>query len=312
MQKNNTINNRNNNFKLKKMKSIKKISLVIAIATASITTYAQTKSIELEQKWELTGFNNPESIVKDDVNNVIYVSNVNGTPTDKDGNGYISKVSIDGKMLTQKWVEGLNAPKGMAISNGKLYVTDINDFVVIDIASAKILNRYTAEGSTFLNDITADKAGNVYASNTFGFSAIYKLNTKGKVSTFLKNESLQMPNGLLVEGKSILVAPWGIDFDPNTWQTKTGGSILKVDLKTKAVTAITKPIGNLDGLEKTLHGYIATDWLAGKVFYIKDATVTEILDLPQGSADLEFDKTSKTIFIPLMNDNKIVVYRIKN
>jgi hypothetical protein len=51
--------------------------------------------------------------------------------------------------------------------------------------------------------------------------------------------------------------------------------------------------------------------LAGKLFYINDNTVTEVLDLPQGSADLEFDISSKTIFIPLMNDNKIVVYEFK-
>lgn len=303
IQKKNLIN--------KQFNKIKNMSRIIfsMFLLFSLKSLAQVPTIE--KKWELAGFNNPESIVNDEKNKVIYVSNVNGNPTDKDGNGYISKVSTDGKMITQKWIDGLNAPKGMAISNGKLYVTDINDFVEIDIATAKVLNRYTAEGSTFLNDITVDKKGNAYASNTFGFSAIYKLNTKGKVSILLKNENLQMPNGLLIDGKDILVAPWGIDFDSNTWQTKTGGSILKVNLKTKTVTAITKPIGNLDGLEKTLHGYIATDWLAGKMYYIKDSTVTEVLDLPQGSADLGFDKKTKTIFIPLMNDNKIVVYQIK-
>ena len=293
------------------MNIVNKLSIVLALSFATITTFAQTKPFELEKKWELTGFKNPESIVKDDANNVIYISNVNGVPTVKDTNGFISKVSTDGKIINLKWIEGLHAPKGMAIHNGKLYVADINDFVVIDIATAKITNRYTAEGSTFLNDITVDKNGNVYASNTFGVSTIYKLDNKGKVSIFIKDEALQMPNGLLIDEKSILVAPWGIDFDPNTYQTKTGGSILKVDLKTKAISSITKPIGNLDGLVKALHGYIVTDWLTGKVFYIKNSTVTEVLDLPQGSADLEFDKARNTIYIPLMNDNKIVVYKIK-
>jgi hypothetical protein len=290
---------------------MKNIFLTLAFSVTTVLTFAQTKPFELEKKWELSGFNNPESIVLDETKNLLYVSNVNGAPTDKDNNGYISKVSTDGKIITQKWIEGLHAPKGMVISKGKLFVTDINDIVSIDIVTGKILNRFFVEGSTFLNDITADKKGNIYASNTFGFSAIYQLNTNGKVSTFIKDETLQMPNGLLVDGKNLLVAPWGIDFDPNTWQTKTGGSILKVDLKTKAVSSITKPIGNLDGLEKTVHGYIATDWLAGKLFYIKDNTATEVLDLPQGSADLEFDISSKTIFIPLMNDNKIVVYEFK-
>lgn len=291
---------------------MKKISFVIAIAITSITVYAQTNAFELEKKWELTGFNNPESIVKDDANNVLYVSNVNGAPTDKDNNGYISKVSTEGQMITQKWIEGLHAPKGMAISKGNLYVSDINDIVVIDIANAKIKSRYTVDGSTFLNDVAADRKGNIYVSNTFGFSAIYVFKPLDeKVELFIKDEALQMPNGLFVDGNSLLVAPWGIDFDPNTWQTKTGGSILKVNLKTKDVTSITKPIGNLDGLEKTVHGYLMTDWLEGKLFYFNNNTVAEVLDLPQGSADIEFDKKTKTIFIPLMNDNKLVVYAIK-
>lgn len=287
---------------------MKKTILIFSLAIFSV---AQAQVPQVEKKWELTGFSNPESIVKDDVNNVIYVSNVNGAPTEKDNNGFISKVALDGKIISLKWIEGLHAPKGMTISNGKLYVTDINDIVAIDIATSKITNKYSIEGSTFLNDISADKKGNVYVSNTFGFSAIYKLNTKGKVSTFLKDEALQMPNGLLVDGKNVLVAPWGIDFDSNTWQTKTGGSLLSIDLKTKVISTISSPIGNLDGLEKTIHGYITTDWMAGKLFYVKDKISTKLLDLPKGSADLEFDKSTKTIFIPLMNDNKIVVYSIK-
>ena len=80
-------------------------------ASLLITAAAAAQVPQVEKVTESSGFNNPESIVKDDANNVIYVSNVNGNPTDKDNNGYISKVSLDGKILTQKWIEGLNGPK---------------------------------------------------------------------------------------------------------------------------------------------------------------------------------------------------------
>lgn len=287
---------------------MKKIVLAIGmfIATLAVAQVPQT-----EKKWELSGFNNPESIIKDDVNNVLYVSSVNGNPTDKDINGYISKVSVDGKIISQKWIEGLNAPKGMAIYKGKLYVADITDIVVIDIVQAKVTNRFTVEGSTFLNDVAADQKGNVYVSNTFGFSAIYKLDKSGTIETFLKDEQLQMPNGLYVDGNKLLLAPWGIGFDPATYQTKTPGSLLSVNIKNKKVTVLSSPIGNLDGLEKTLHGYMITDWLAGKLFYYNGTAATELIDLPQGSADLEFDEKNRTVFIPLMNDNKIEAYQLK-
>ena len=56
--------------------------------------------------------NKPESVVA--MGDFIYVSNVNGNPTEKDGNGYISKLYKSGKVCTNKFIEGLNAPKGMA------------------------------------------------------------------------------------------------------------------------------------------------------------------------------------------------------
>ncbi|MDI9339866.1 MAG: hypothetical protein QM534_04780 [Sediminibacterium sp.] len=286
---------------------MKKVVLAIGVF---ITTLAVAQVPQVEKKWELSGFNNPESIIKDDANNVLYVSCVNGNPADKDNNGYISKVSVDGKVVSQKWIEGLHAPKGMAIYKGKLYIADINDIVVVDIVQAKITNRFAVEGSTFLNDIATDQKGNVYVSNTFGFSAIYKLSKNNTIETFLKDEQLQMPNGLCVDGDKLLIAPWGMGFDPATYQTKTPGSLLSVNMKSKKITVLSSPIGNLDGLEKTLHGYVITDWLAGKLFYYNGNTATELIDLPQGSADLEFDEKERIVYIPLMNDNKIEAYKL--
>lgn len=125
---------------------MKKVIVVLSFIISNVLLAQVSK---VKKITELSGFNNPESIIKDENNNVIYVSNVNGNPTDKDSNGYISKVSVDGKMITQKWIEGLHAPKGMVISNGKLFVADINDIVEIDIKSSIVLHRYTAEGATF-------------------------------------------------------------------------------------------------------------------------------------------------------------------
>lgn len=290
-------------------------AFTIVVSLFAPTVLAQTKPFELEQKWEIQGFNNPESVIPDKKNNVLYVSNVNGNPGDKDGNGYISKISTDGKMLSLKWIDGLNAPKGMVIHKSKLYVADIDAIVVIDIDSGEKVNSFPAQGAIFLNDLTIDKSGNIYASNTFGFSAIFQLNAHGKreVKPFIKDENLQMPNGLYADGDYLLVAPWGKGFDPNTYKTETPGSLLSISLKNKKITSLSNPIGNLDGIEKTIHGFIMTDWLQGKLYYWKKGENTlELLDLPQGSADLAFDAQTKTIYIPLMNDNKVVAYMMKN
>jgi len=64
------------------------------------------------KKWETdTLLRTPESVLLDEGRNILYISNINGQPTDKDGNGFISKVTLDGKIENLKWVEGFDAPK---------------------------------------------------------------------------------------------------------------------------------------------------------------------------------------------------------
>ena len=72
--------------------------------------------------WETTGLKTPELALPVPAEGFAYVSNVAGNPTDKDGNGFISKVSLaDGKIIALEWAKGLDAPKGLALAGGKLY-----------------------------------------------------------------------------------------------------------------------------------------------------------------------------------------------
>src|SRR5204863_1559288 len=78
-----------------------------------------------------TGLATPESVLYDAEGDRYLVSNINGSPFDKDNNGFISVLSPDGDVKTLKWIEGgknkvkLDAPKGSAITGGILYVADI-------------------------------------------------------------------------------------------------------------------------------------------------------------------------------------------
>ena len=83
--------------------------------------------------WETTGLKTPESALPVPAEGFAYVSNVAGKPTDKDGNGFISKVSLaDGKIIALEWAKGMDAPKGLALAGGKLYASDIDKLVEID------------------------------------------------------------------------------------------------------------------------------------------------------------------------------------
>src|SRR5690349_12706938 len=101
--------------------------------------------------WEAQGFKNPESAVFDQANGAIYVSNINGNPMQKDSNGFISKLSPDGKVIAAEWVKGLNSPTGLALSNGKLYAADVDQIVEIDVSKGAVTSRFDAQGAKFLN-----------------------------------------------------------------------------------------------------------------------------------------------------------------
>src|SRR3989304_7399957 len=147
---------------LKKLFFMQSATLIFSLGLLT-QVHADTATPEL--LWELEGFSNPESVVYDKQNNVLYVSNVNGQVTEKDGNGFISKVSLDGAILEKEWVSGLDAPKGLALHGNKLYAADIDTLVEIDIASATITNRYQVADAMFFNDVAASNSGEIFVSD---------------------------------------------------------------------------------------------------------------------------------------------------
>ncbi|CAK9077875.1 Uncharacterized protein SCF082_LOCUS37328 [Durusdinium trenchii] len=280
----------------------------IAIPLIALSVAACSGSTEPVKEWELSGFENPESALPDVEDEVIYVSNVAGQPNGKDGNGYISKISPDGKMIQDKWVRGLHAPKGMVIVQDRLYVADIDALIEIDLTDGKIVRRHIAQGAKILNDVAADSEGRVYVSD-WGSQAIWRFED-GRFEKWLESDDLQSPNGLFVESDKLIVAAWGT-MNPDDFSTKVPGRLLSVDIADKTITPLgEKPIGNLDGIEPfDAETYIVSDWVAGKVFQIdREGSAKELLSLSQGSADLGFISGTRTAIIPLMMDNKVVAY----
>ncbi|TIX83754.1 MAG: hypothetical protein E5V21_06215, partial [Mesorhizobium sp.] len=91
-----------------------------------------------EEVWSLDGLKAPESVLFDTKRNVFYVSNIVGEPAGKDGVGYLSKVSPDGKLQTAEWVTGFNAPKGLVMQGDTLFVTDIDRLMAVNVESGQI------------------------------------------------------------------------------------------------------------------------------------------------------------------------------
>lgn len=262
-----------------------------------------------ELQWETANFKNPESVVYDRARDLLYVSNVNGEPTAKDGNGFISTVSMSGEIQNLKWITGLDAPKGLAIYKNKLYIADIDTLVEIDITSSEVSNRYDVADAKFLNDVAAAEDGHIYVSDMV-LDRIYRLHD-GKFELWLEDTALENPNGLLVHKGRLVVGSWGVMKDG--FRTETPGHLKVVSFDDKSISSIGegKPTGNLDGIEADLDGdYYVTDWMAGKLLHIdQDGNSEVLLDLGQGSADLEFIADQDLLLIPMMNDNKLLAYK---
>ena len=257
-----------------------------------------------------TGFDGPESAYWDAPSRSWYVSNVAGKEDEKDGRGWISRLDASGKVLEDRWVDGLNSPHGIRVRGENLYVSDIDELVVIDVPRARIRTRLKAPGAKFLNDVAVGPAGEVYVSDTVG-NAIYRCNRACEV--FVQSEKLECPNGLLVEGNRLVVAAWGTITDPATFGTTTPGRLLTVDLKTKVIAQLGdgKPIGNLDGLEKDGADYLVTDFMAGKLLRVsKSGAATVLKDGFKDSADIGYDPGRKIIVVPEMGAGTVQVLHL--
>jgi len=198
-----------------------------------------------------------------------------------------------------------------------LFVSDLTDLVEIDINTGKIIKRFNAPGSAFLNDVVSDKQGNIYVSDTIT-NTIYKLDGNNITSTlqpWLQSAQLNGPNGLHVdESKNKLIVASLGKF------TKPGAGIEIVDLKNKTITPLgkegtTSPFGGLDGIESDPTGerYYVTDNPAGKLYLVNaDGTgYGTLIDLhTQGAADIGFIPSQSTVIIPLMKDNKLAAYKL--
>ncbi len=248
--------------------------------------------------WE-TGkvFKTPESALYDAERNQIYVSNINGKPTVKDGNGFISILDTTGRVRKLKWVGGMNAPKGLARIDSLLYVTDLDRSVIIDITHDKIIKIVDVEGATFLNDIEPISKDKLIVSDT---RMNHLLEFDGnKAVVWLEHDSLISPNGLAFFKESLFVG--------------TANNLLKVSPESKKVKVHIEETGPIDGLIPLgMNIYVLSDW-SGRILR---ADLTEKIVLQNTSkqniqaADLGFLPDEKIILIPTFFDNRVVARRL--
>lgn len=268
---------------------MKQLITFILIALCG-TGFAQQSPLK-----KLQGLSHPESVIFDKEQQVLFVSNM---ADKKESDGFISKISAEGKIMDTLWVEGLNDPKGLLVRNDKLFVTDVTSLVEMNRKTGEILRRIEVKNAESLNDITADDEGNLYVSDLAG-NSIYKMDISGNISEWLNHPELERPNGLLVSNNQLYVASWG---------KEAPGNLLKINLKTKEIEQVTKSgIGNLDGIQEiSPESFYVSDWATGTIYRIgTNGNVEKVVQTAKSSGDILFLKDIRELVIPMNHQNEL-------
>ncbi len=273
-------------------------------STMQAPNQTPVKGIKLTKIWETEPkLTTSESVLFDADSGVYFVSCIGGVPpTKKDGDGFISIIDQRGKILNEKWASGLNAPKGMGIKYGKLYVTDITDLVIIDPKTGKTIKKIPVKGSSFLNDIAIGPDGKVYITDS-SENTVY-LYENGKVEVFIKEDALGGSNGIYVDHETMYIAGFG------------NGDIHTIDLESKKMTKRTSgTVPGGDGIEPWGGGYIVSNW-NGEIYYVSSTwNTTKVLDTKLSkvnAADITINQKTGELLVPTFFDNRVVAYKIEN
>lgn len=251
----------------------------------------------LTQVWKTdTSFTGSESTLYDPSGDVIYVSNGNNG-SEKDNDGFIAVINTDGTVRDLKWVEGdLHAPKGMALLNGKLYVTDIDEVKIIDVASASIEKTIAVEGAEFLNDVATDRqqiyfsdtrAGNIYAMNLNGE---YSIVSSGNANV----NGLECYNGQLysLDGEGLKKFSTDGEYTSEVINSEVTGGDGLVILNDST--------------------FVVSRW-HGEIFFVNGNETTVILDTQaeeSNTADISFVPGKNLVIVPTFLKNEVAAYEL--
>jgi hypothetical protein len=250
--------------------------------------------------WTTGPFDMPESAIYDSAQNRIVLSVIGGNPNKADGDGTLALLSTEGDLLDPEWITGLDAPKGMAIVGTTLLVADLTRLHEIDLKSGTVVRSLEVEGAVFLNDVTSD--GEQAFVSDFMTNRIWHYQAEQMVP-WLTNDMLSHPNGLLLDGDSLLVGSWGNGLKDD-FSTSQPGSLLSIDLADQSISVMSADIGNIDGVARIGTHLLVNDWITGHLFEIgTDGEAKLVAQYSPGLADIS--AFGSTLLLPSMLDGSV-------
>jgi hypothetical protein len=261
-----------------------------------------------------SGLSSPESVLYDAVEDRYLVSNVNGNPTAHDDNGFISVLSPSGEITALKWIEGgkkgvrLDAPKGLAIVKGTLYVADISVVRTFDARTGAPRGDIRVPGSTFLSDLAAGPDGQIYLTDVgppqgefdgSGTEAVYVIKGR-RARPLAKGGELGRPDGLAWSEDGVVVSPFGAD------------EIYRLDARGKRQDVTKLPAGGLAGIVKLGDGFLVASWQTSSIYRGKlGGTFQVALRGQKSPADIGYDTKRARLLVPHFTEGTVEAFALE-
>jgi sugar lactone lactonase YvrE len=265
-------------------------------------------------------FLTPESVLHDAAQDIYLVSNINGGPTAKDNNGFISRVRPDGAVENLKFIEGghsgvtLNAPKGLAIRGETLWVADIDVIRAFDAKTGTPRDSVSLAslGAVFLNDIAITPTGALYVTDTGirfddvgnvlhpGPDRIFRVGPDRQVTVAVRGDTLGRPNGITLDsvGKRFIVVSFG------------GRSVLAWKPGDKGPSVIAKGPGGFDGVEIAGSRILVSSWADSTVSSYETGQEVKVITGVPSPADIGYDGKRKRVLIPVFSGNRVEIWQL--
>jgi sugar lactone lactonase YvrE len=285
-----------------------------AAGGADTTGAVDSRSLSATVALTLDSLEAPEAARFDPELGVYFLSNINGSPLGKDGNGYISRVTRDGKVDSLKFIAGgrggakLDAPKGIAIQGDTLWVADIDAARAFDKRSGKPIATVSLVGKAkFLNDAAVGPDGAIYFTDTGiaddgkggmghpGPDRVFRLEGR-KATVALEFKDKPGPNGITWDSagsKFVIVSFQGTPI----YRWAPGDSV---------PTVVTEGPGMMDGIEALGDGrFVVSTWADSSLFVLDGDKITKLVGGLPAAADIALDRERGRIAVPLLTENRV-------